>query len=68
MPIGSPSKQSIATRKYEEKTGWMSKTYKMKREVVEQFAKACELRGSSQAGELMKFMNLFIKETNELEK
>lgn len=41
MPIGNPSKQSIATRTYEAKAGWMSKSYKMKRETVEAFAEAC---------------------------
>jgi hypothetical protein len=67
MPIGNPSKQSIATRKYEAKTGWMSKTYKMKREVVENFAEACEKAGTSQAGQLMQMMNEFIEKVNKTE-
>ena len=57
MPIGSPKPQTVATRKYEKKTGWMSKSYKMKKEVVDDFAKACELAGVSQAGQLMKITN-----------
>lgn len=57
-----PSKQSIATRKYEEKAGWMSKTYKLKREVVENFAKACNDAGVSQAGQLTKMMQEFIEQ------
>lgn len=65
MPIGNPSKQSIATRKYEEKAGWMSKSYKMKRETVEAFAEACNEAGVSQAGQLMKMMNEFIEEINK---
>lgn len=60
-----PSRQSIATRKYEEKAGWMSKTYKMKREVVEAFAEACQKTGVSQAGTLMEFMRKFVAEVNE---
>lgn len=60
-----PSRQSIATRKYEEKAGWMSKTYKLKREVVETFAEACEKTGVSQAGKLTELMKEFI---NEVEK
>lgn len=68
MPIGNPSKQSIATRKYEAKTGWMSKSYKMKRETVEAFAAACEKAGVSQAGQLMKMMNEFIEEVEEKNK
>ena len=66
MPIGSPKPQTVATRKYEKKTGWMSKSYKMKKEVVDDFAKACELSGVSQAGQLMKMMQEFIEQiTNE---
>ena len=65
MPIGNPSKQSIATRKYEAKAGWVSKTYKMKGETVKAFAEACEKAGVSQAGQLTKMMNAFIEETNK---
>lgn len=64
MPKGSPSRQSIATRKYEEKAGWMSKTYKLKRETVEAFAAACEKAGVSQAGQLTKMMTEFAEKTN----
>mgnify|MGYP000724899013 FL=1 len=60
-----PSRQSIATRKYEEKAGWMSKTYKLKREVVETFAEACEKTGVSQAGKLTELMKGFIEEVNK---
>lgn len=67
MPAGNPSKQSIATRKYEAKAGWMSKTYKLKRETVEAFAEACDKAGVSQAGQLTKMMNDFIKSVNETE-
>ena len=38
MPIGSPKPQTIATRKYEQKAGWVSKSYKLKRETVEAYA------------------------------
>lgn len=67
MPKGNPSKQSIATRKYEAKTGWISKTYKMKREVVEEFAEACKKSGVSQAGTLMDFMKDYIEKVNKTE-
>ena len=60
-----PSRQSIATRKYEEEAGWMSKTYKLKREVVETFAEACEKTGVSQAGKLTELMKGFIEEVNK---
>lgn len=64
MPKGSPKPQTIATRKYEEKAGWMSKSYKMKREIVEAFADACTKKGVSQAGTLMEFMREFTAEVN----
>ena len=68
MPKGSPTAQTLATEKYAKKVGLMSKSYKLKREIVEDFAEACDKRGTSQAGELMKFMQSFIEETKKLEK
>lgn len=61
MPVGNPSKQSVATRKYEAKAGWISKTYKMKKEVVEAFKEACDKNGDSQAGKLMEFMREYVE-------
>lgn len=68
MPKGNPTAQTLATEKYAKKVGLMSKSYKLKREIVEDFAEACDKRGTSQAGELMKFMQSFIEETKKLEK
>lgn len=62
MPVGSPKLQTVATRKYEKKAGWISKSYKLKKEVVEEYAKACEKDGVSAAGQLTKMMQQFIKE------
>lgn len=56
------SKQSKATRKYEAKVGLVSKSYKLKKEVVEAFANACEKRGVSQSGQLTAMMQAFIDE------
>ena len=64
MPIGNPSKQSIATRKYEAKAGWTSKTYKMKKDIVKAFKEACDKNGDSQAGVLMRYMKQYIEETH----
>lgn len=66
MPVGSPKPQTVATRKYEEKAGWVSKSYKLKREVVEQFAEACERAGVSQAAQLTAMMNEFIGQQEKL--
>lgn len=59
-----PSKQSIATRKYEKKMGWISKSYKMRKDIVDAFKAACEKNGDSQAGKLMEFMNEYVKKNS----
>ena len=56
------NRQTIATMKYEKKAGWVSKSYKLKKETVEAFALACEKAGVSQAGQLTKMMKEFIEE------
>jgi len=43
------------------KAGLISKSYKLKKEIVEQFAEACEAAGVSQAGQLTKMMLDFIE-------
>ena len=65
MPVGSPKPQTIATKKYEKKAGFVSKSYKLKREVVDQFAKACDMAGVSQAAQLTKMMKEFTEEQNQ---
>lgn len=47
--------------KWNAKAGLISKSYKLKRELVEEFAKACEERGVSQAGQLSKMMKEFVE-------
>lgn len=59
MPTGNPKPQTIASKKYQDKAGWISKSYKLKKEVVELYAEACEKAGVSQAGQLMKLMKEF---------
>lgn len=60
MPIGKPTAQTIATEKYAKKVGLVSKSYKLKKEVVETFAQACEENGESQATVLTRLMNEYI--------
>lgn len=67
MPIGSPKPQTIATKKYTEKTGWISKSYKLKKELVDEFAEACEKAGTSQATQLSLMMKQFIEEVKASE-
>ena len=50
------SAQSKATRLYESKIGLISKSYKLKRDIVESFKEACERQGVSQASVLSAYM------------
>ena len=52
--------------KWNAKAGYISKSYKLKREVVEQFAEACEKADVSQAAQLTKMMNEFIENQKKL--
>lgn len=58
------NKQTIASEKYQKRVGMIPKTYKLKKELVEQFADACEKVGVSQAGQLSKLMAEFIEKVN----
>lgn len=65
MPKGSPNAQTIASKKYQDKVGYMSKSYKLKRDIVERFAEACEKSKTSQAAQITKMMEDFIREVSE---
>ncbi len=62
MPIGEPEKQTIATRKYQQKVGLIAKSYKLKKDVADRFATACEKAGVSQAAKITELMEQFISE------
>ena len=64
MPVGNPKPQTVATRKYEQKSGWISKSYKLKIDVGEEYSAACKKAGVSAAGQLTKMMKEFIDEVN----
>ena len=61
MPKGEPSKQTIATEKYQKKAGYMTKGFKIKREVAEGFERACKEAGVSQAAQITKMMREFVE-------
>ena len=46
--------------KWNAKAGLVSKSYKLKKELVDQFAQACEKAGVSQAGQISVMMREFI--------
>ncbi len=59
------SKQTLRNERYQKKAGWISKSYKLKKELVEQFAEICEREGVSQAGQISKMMREFIETQNK---
>ena len=59
MPKGEPSKQTIATEKYQRKAGYMTKGFKIKRDDAEAFEQACKRAGVSQAAQITKMMREF---------
>lgn len=62
MKKGEPNPQTVATDKYQKKAGYMTKGFKLKREIVEQFEEACKKAGVSQASQITKMMTEFIEE------
>jgi hypothetical protein len=62
------SKQTLRNQRYQDKAGWISKSYKLKKETVEAFADACNKAGVSQAGQITKMMKEFIEEVNKTNK
>ena len=57
--------QTEATKRYREKIGVISKSYRPKKELTEKFAQACQQNGVSQASQISKMMQAYIDETNE---
>ena len=67
MPKGSPNAQTIASEKYQKKAGYITKGFKIKRDVADRFAEACDKAGVSQAGQITSLMEKFIEEINQEE-
>ncbi len=65
MPKGNPSSQTIASEKYQKKAGYMTKGFKLKRDIVERFEKTCERTGRPQAEVIREFMEEFVQQNKE---
>ena len=68
MPRGNPSPQTIASEKYQKKAGYMVKGFKIKKDMAESFAAACENAGVSQAAKITELMQQFVEEQKKGEK
>lgn len=62
MPKGDPGKQTIATDKWQKKAGYITKGFKIKRELADEFAKACKAKGESQAFVISELMKSYISQ------
>lgn len=57
--------QVIANKKYQEKMGIISKSFKMKKSLAEEFKATCERLGVGQAATITGFMTEFIEKNKE---
>ena len=57
-----PTAQTKATDKWRKKVGIISKSFKLKKELTDEFKEACEKAGVSQAAQISKMMREFIDE------
>ena len=60
MPKGEPNSQTRASAKWNKAAGYIAKSYKLKKELTDAFAEACEAAGVSQASQVSKMMREFI--------
>lgn len=61
----SANAQTKATAKYQQKVGLVSKSYKLRKEIVDAYAAACKKAGVSCAGQLTIMMQEFIRTVSE---
>ena len=60
MPKGSPTTQTKASEKYQKKVGLVAKSFKLKKDLAEEFRETCDRLGVAQANVLSEFMQKFI--------
>ena len=65
MPKGDPNTQTKATDRYQKKAGYKVKAFKLKGDIAERFAEACEKAGVSQAAQISKMMEDFIEQVSK---
>lgn len=62
VPKGSPNKNTIRVDRYQKKVGYKVKGFKLKGDVADRFAAACQAAGVSQAAKITELMEQFISE------
>ena len=64
MPKGAPNKNTIRVDRYQKKVGYKTKGFKLKGDLADRFAAACDKAGVSQASKISELMEQFINEVN----
>lgn len=62
MPKGEPNKNTIRVDRYQKKAGYKVKGFKLKGDLADRFATACDKAGVSQAAKISELMEQFINE------
>ena len=62
MPKGEPNKHTLRVDRYQKKAGYKVKSFKLKGDIADRFAEACERKGISQAMAITELMEGFIEE------
>lgn len=57
--------QTKATKNYQKKIGLIAKSFKIKKELADEFKEACEKAGVGQAATISRLMQEFIDEVND---
>lgn len=66
MPKGEPNKNTVRVERYQKKAGYKVKSFKLKGDVADRFAEACDKAGVSQASKVAELMEQFISEVNKI--
>ncbi len=65
MPKGKPNAQTTASMKYQQKIGLISKSYKIKKSLADEFKETCNRLGVGQAATITCLMQDFIDQNKE---
>lgn len=60
MPKGMPNKNTIRVERYQKKAGYHVKSFKLRGDIAERFAQACEREGVGQAAKITELMQAYI--------
>ena len=61
MPKGNSNPQTKASMKYQQKIGLIAKSYKLKKELVDEFSETCDRLGVGKAATISRLMKEFIE-------